>query len=39
MSDYKEFENKMKKTCDALNSELAAIRAEGIRAAMRKAQE
>ena len=27
MSDYPEFENKMKKTCDALNSELAAIRA------------
>ena len=27
MSDYLEFENKMKKTCDALNSELAAIRA------------
>ena len=27
MSDYPEFENKMKKTCDALNSELSAIRA------------
>ena len=27
MSDYLEFETKMKKTCDALNSELAAIRA------------
>ena len=27
MSDYLEFENKMKKTCDALNAELAAIRA------------
>ena len=27
MSDYKEFENKMKKTCEALNSQLATIRA------------
>ena len=27
MSDYPEFENKMKKTCDALNNELSAIRA------------
>ena len=27
MSDYKEFENKMKKTCEALNTQLATIRA------------
>ena len=27
MSDYPEFENKMKKTCEALNNELSAIRA------------
>ena len=27
MSDYQEFENKMKKTCDALSTELATIRA------------
>ena len=27
MSDYPEFENKMKKTCDALKSQLATIRA------------
>ena len=27
MSDYPEFENKMKKTCDALTADLAAIRA------------
>ena len=27
MSDYPEFENKMKKTCEALNSELSTIRA------------
>ena len=27
MSDYPEFENKMKKTCDALNTEYATIRA------------
>ena len=27
MSDYLEFESKMKKTCDALNAELATIRA------------
>ncbi len=27
MSDYPEFENKMKKTCDALTSQLATIRA------------
>ena len=27
MSDYPEFENKMKKTCDALSSQLATIRA------------
>ena len=27
MSDYKDFENKMKKTCDALNTQLATIRA------------
>ena len=27
MSDYPEFENKMKKTCDALTSDLGAIRA------------
>jgi ribosome recycling factor len=27
MSDYLEFQNKMNKTCDALNSELATIRA------------
>ena len=27
MSDYQEFENKMQKTCDALSSELATIRA------------
>ena len=27
MSDYKEFESKMKKTCEALNAQLATIRA------------
>ena len=27
MSDYKEFESKMKKTCEALNTQLATIRA------------
>ena len=27
MSDYKDFESKMKKTCDALNTQLATIRA------------
>ena len=27
MSEYKEFENKMQKTCDALSSQLATIRA------------
>ena len=27
MSDYKEFESKMKKTCDALSTQLATIRA------------
>ena len=27
MSDYQEFENKMKKTCDSLNAQLATIRA------------
>ena len=34
MSDYKEFENKMKKTCDALNSQLATIRAGRANAAV-----
>ena len=34
MSDYKEFENKMKKTCDALNAQLATIRAGRANAAV-----
>ena len=35
MSDYPEFENKMKKTCDALTSQLATIRAGRANAARR----
>ena len=27
MTDYKDFENKMKKTCDALTTQLATLRA------------
>ena len=34
MSDYPEFENKMKKTCDALTSQLATIRAGRANAAV-----
>ena len=34
MSDYPEFENKMKKTCDALSSQLATIRAGRANAAV-----
>ena len=34
MSDYKEFENKMKKTCEALNAQLATIRAGRANAAV-----
>ena len=34
MSDYKEFENKMQKTCDALNAQLATIRAGRANAAV-----
>ena len=34
MSDYPEFENKMKKTCDALTADLAAIRAGRANAAV-----
>ncbi len=34
MSDYQEFENKMKKTCEALNSQLATIRAGRANAAV-----
>ena len=34
MSDYPEFENKMKKTCDALNTQLATIRAGRANAAV-----
>ena len=34
MSDYKEFENKMKKTCDALTAQLATIRAGRANAAV-----
>ncbi len=34
MSDYKEFESKMRKTCDALNTQLATIRAGRANAAV-----
>ena len=34
MSDYKDFENKMKKTCEALNAQLATIRAGRANAAV-----
>ena len=34
MSDYKEFETKMKKTCEALNTQLATIRAGRANAAV-----
>ena len=34
MSDYKEFESKMKKTCEALNTQLATIRAGRANAAV-----
>jgi ribosome recycling factor len=34
MSDYKEFENKMKKSCEALNAQLATIRAGRANAAV-----
>ena len=34
MADYPEFENKMKKTCDALSSQLATIRAGRANAAV-----
>ena len=34
MSDYKEFENKMKKTCEALSTSLATIRAGRANAAV-----
>ena len=34
MSDYPEFENKMKKTCEALNTQLATIRAGRANAAV-----
>ncbi len=34
MSDYKEFENKMKKTCEALSAQLATIRAGRANAAV-----
>ena len=34
MAKYPEFENKMKKTCDALNSTLATIRAGRANAAV-----
>ena len=34
MSDYKEFENKMKKSCEALNTQLATIRAGRANAAV-----
>lgn len=34
MSDYQEFESKMKKTCEALNSQLATIRAGRANAAV-----
>ncbi len=34
MSDYKQFEDKMKKTCDALTSQLATIRAGRANAAV-----
>ena len=34
MSDYKEFESKMKKTCEALNAQLATIRAGRANAAV-----
>ncbi len=34
MSDYQEFENKMKKTCDALESQFATIRAGRANAAV-----
>ena len=34
MSDYKEFENKMKKTCEALTAQLATIRAGRANAAV-----
>jgi len=34
MSDYKEFESKMQKTCEALNSQLATIRAGRANAAV-----
>ena len=34
MSDYKEFESKMKKTCDALTAQLATIRAGRANAAV-----
>ena len=34
MSDYQEFESKMKKTCEALNAQLATIRAGRANAAV-----
>ena len=34
MTDYKEFENKMKKTCDALTAQLATLRAGRANAAV-----
>ena len=34
MSDYPEFENKMKKTCEALTAQLATIRAGRANAAV-----
>ena len=34
MSDYKEFETKMKKTCEALSTQLATIRAGRANAAV-----
>ena len=34
MSDYQEFENKMKKTCEALGSQLESIRAGRANAAV-----
>ena len=34
MSDYKEFEQKMKKTCEALSTQLATIRAGRANAAV-----
>ena len=34
MSDYKEFEGKMKKTCDALTTQFATIRAGRANAAV-----